>query len=434
MGYNEDRRNKLGIAIIITLLFILIHTGNNNVSSNDYYRQNSIHIPTLRAKLEKPNHHRRRAYNGLIKIRNNDVSLAAPYLDKINKNWHVGGSTTIRNNGNIQLTRTGEINKSGSILSNGVGDKKINNFETVYDFKIDQSKGDGIAFVMTSENGFIWKDLTSSYAMRQYMINTNGILAHDTTMMGFPKNLPGLAIVLQTSSFLPAPECDIFLNLNPEEHSYDFESFGIKSSAIKLNQYSIRLNERILNGERLRLRVIYLESINFLKIDISYTQGMNWEELYINQNLEWELPKNRRSGERYIGISSLSKHNSQTVSLFNILTNEFHWANSRDETMEIANDDFKKDALSFIQNEYGVVLNQNSKNNQSHKEIGKQKQKLFLLNIGTIFKLIVIFIILIIAYVFSIYIRVIRKHIRKLRKKRSKRNKQKYNNDMLLPI
>lgn len=432
MNYNEDRRNKLGIAIIITLLFILIHTGNNNVNSNDYYRQNSIHIPTLRAKLEQPNHYRRQTYNGLIKIRNTDASLFAPYLDQVNKNWHVGGSTLIRNNGNIQLTRIGEINKSGSLLSNGVGDKKINNFETVYDFKIEHSKGDGMAFVMTSENGFIWRDLTSSYAMRQYMTNTNGILAHDTTMMGFPKNLPGLAIVLQTSSYLEAPECDIFLNLNPEEHFYDFESFGKTSSAIKLNKYSIRLNGRILDGERIRLRVIYLESINFLKIDISYTQGKNWEELYINQNLEWELPKNKRSGERYIGVSSLSKHHSQSVTLYSVLTNEFHWANSRDETMEISNEDFKKDALKFIQSEYGVVLGK-ERNTQPYKQV-TAKDRLSYFNIYAILKIVGIFIIMIIAYIFSIYIRVIRKHIRKLRKKRSTRNKRKYNNDMLLPI
>ncbi|CAB4254596.1 similar to Saccharomyces cerevisiae YKR044W UIP5 Protein of unknown function that interacts with Ulp1p, a Ubl (ubiquitin-like protein)-specific protease for Smt3p protein conjugates [Maudiozyma barnettii] len=426
MEYNDERRNKFGIAVIISLLFFIFHTHNN---TNEY---NGIHIPTLRQNLGKPNF--ARSYNSLIRVRNTDVTLSAPYLDKINKNWHVGGSTMIRNNGFIQLTRSGETNRAGSLLSNGVGDNKINNYETVYDFKLQDSHGDGMAFVMTSENGFIWRDLTSSYALRQYMTNTNGILPNDITMMGFPKNLPGLAIILQTNTVTGIPECDIYLNLDPSQHSYDFESFGRDSSSIKLNQYSIRLNENILNGQRTRLRIIYLESIRFLKIDISYTQGRNWEELYINQDLPWDLPKNRRSGERYIGVSSLAKHNSQSVSLFSIWTNEFHWSNNRDETMEIANDEFKKDALNFIQREYGVVVTTNTKNIQ--KQVPTKQQSPWFQSFGWIWlKIIAIIIILMIIYLMSIYLRVITKHVHKLKKKRLRRLRKKNNkDDMLLPI
>ncbi|SMN19311.1 similar to Saccharomyces cerevisiae YKR044W UIP5 Protein of unknown function that interacts with Ulp1p, a Ubl (ubiquitin-like protein)-specific protease for Smt3p protein conjugates [Maudiozyma saulgeensis] len=429
MEYNDERRNKIGIAVIISLLFFIFHTHNN---TNEY--TNGIYIPTLRQKLDQPTFsHIRRAYNGLIKVRNNDVSLFAPYLDKINNNWHVGGSTMIRNNGFIQLTRSGETNRAGSLLSNGVGDNKINNFETVYDFKLQDSHGDGMAFVMTSENGFIWKDLTSSYALRQYLINTNGILPNDITMMGFPKNLPGLAIILRTNTMSQIPECDIFLNLDPSQHSYDFESSGRDSSSIKLNQYSIHLNKNLLNGQRTRLRVIYLESISFLKIDISYTQGQTWEELYINLNLSWELPKNQRSGERYIGISSLAKHNSQSVSLFSIWTNEFHWSNNRDETMEITNDEFKKDALNFIQSEYGVVIKSGSSGDTTNQP---KTQTSWIRSFGWIWlKIIGIIIILVIIYLMSIYLRVIKKHIHKLKKKRLRRmHKKNYKDNMLLPI
>ena len=148
--------------------------------------------------------------------------------------------------------------------------------------------------------------------------------------MGFPKNLPGLAVVLDTSGSRDDsgyPLMDIYLNVNPEENAYDFESHGKYSTSFKLNDYPIRITRGILSGnQRTRLRLVYLESINFLKVDMSFShEGGDWEQMYINQNLPWSLPKNSKTGERYLGVSSLSLNKAQTMELFNIKTNEFHW-------------------------------------------------------------------------------------------------------------
>ena len=439
MGQEERRKNAI-VSIVIALLFIVCHDWRNQGKRNTSALPD---IRTLRQRMGTPRVHDRPVYNGLIKVRNDDVSLSAPYLDKVNKHWHIGGSPVIRNNAFIRLTGTGDAGRAGSILSNGVGDNEINNFETLYDFKLSDCTGDGLVFVVASENGFIWKDLTSSYASRQYSINTNGVLPNDIGLMGFPKNLPGLAVVLDTSGSRDDsgyPLMDIYLNVNPEENAYDFESHGKYSTSFKLNDYPIRITRGILSGnQRTRLRLVYLESINFLKVDMSFShEGGDWEQMYINQNLPWSLPKNSKTGERYLGVSSLSLNKAQTMELFNIKTNEFHWYNHRDESMEVSNPQFKEDAARFIEKEYGIVYRRHTTTPNHVAAISTKHKPSVLHRVYFWLGMVVLCITLVVlAYCISLYVRVIKKHIKRLRKKvMRKRGKRgaKHGGDSLLPI
>lgn len=413
----KEIRNKILVSAVITFLFLICHQSNNEIQNSNIPR-----LRDFRSDYTSQVFHRREGSN-LIKIFNPDVSLSAPYLDKINKHWFVGGSTTMRNHGLIKLTNAGSTNTFGVLLSNGIGDNIISNFETTYDFKLSNCRGNGVAFVISSENGFVWKDLLSSFARKQYIINSNGVIPNDFSMMGFPKNLPGLAVILNTSE--EVPYFDIVLNQDPNKHSYAFESNVEQSTSIKINHNKIRMSNKFKQGQRIKLRIIYMESIKLLKIDILYNLDDQWEQLYIKHDLEWILPKNEKRGERYIGIGSLSKDKSQTAEIHSIRTNEFHWRNSRDEKLENGSDTFKNDIFRFIEEEYGIAQQSmvtpisriDTQNKTSHGHFW--------------IALLIIFIILIIIYTISIYVRVIKKHILKLRKKQRKRRRKE---STLLPI
>ena len=70
------------------------------------------------------------------KVFNPDASLSVPFLDKINKYWHIGGTAEVRNMKSIMLTSAGQSGKHGVVLSNGIGDNTITDFEIVVDFRI----------------------------------------------------------------------------------------------------------------------------------------------------------------------------------------------------------------------------------------------------------------------------------------------------------
>ena len=432
----EDRRRNVVVSVMVALLFVVCHDWRHLGNSTSSGIRTDL--GTLRQRMGTPPVRERPVYSGLIKVRNEDVSLSAPYLDKVNKHWHLGGSPVIRNNAFIRLTGTGDAGRGGSLLSNGVGDNEINNFETVYDFRLSDATGDGVVFVVAAENGFIWRDLTSSYAARQYYMNTGGVLPSDIGLMGFPRNLPGLAVVLDTSgsgSDAGHPSMDIFLNVDPETHAYDLDSHGKHSTSLKLNDYPIRITRAVLSGaQRTRLRLVYLESINFLKVDMSFShEGDVWEQMYVNRNLPWVLPKNAKTGERYLGVSSLALRNSQNMELFNIKTNEFHWANHRDEAMEVDNPQFKVDAAQFIEREYGIVYGRETTATppQTNKVHHRSTWRTVSFYIGAALALVVL---LVVAYCISLYLRVIKKHIKRLRKKAAKRRRSRNHGDSLLPM
>ncbi|AGO12791.1 AaceriADR324Wp [[Ashbya] aceris (nom. inval.)] len=262
---------------------------------------------------------------------NGDASLMAPFLDKINKYWHVSGTAQIKNWEHIELSLRGQKDRWGVLLSNGIGDNTIDDFETIVDFSIDTQAynaavGDGMAIVITSQQDYMREDLHSSYARKQYMLN-NALELDNHDLMGFPRNLPGLAIVLDTykndpETKLIPPFISMYLNQNPSKEYYDAASDGRRSTSLQLMQ----LPAHISNG-RSKIRIIYLESVGFLKVDIDYSGKGQWIQLF-KQATGVQLPKNPATGERYIGIGSRTGTYSQTVILHNVETYEYHWASS----------------------------------------------------------------------------------------------------------
>ncbi|CAL9731691.1 hypothetical protein MOUN0_M03202 [Monosporozyma unispora] len=473
----NDQLQKLIVAVIITSLFLIFHQFTSS-SSEESEESNEYYYETKPQAMQESFFSRSRSK--IIKIPNSDASLSIPYLDKINKYWHIGGSTQVRNSESVKLTSKNVPHTHGSIISNGIGDNTMNDFEVVFDFKLTYDDpatiGDGVAFVITSENGFLLKDLTSSFAMRQYMLNSGGIMANDISMMGFPQNLPGLALVIDTFANDPLnqddiPFLDIFVNFNPQKHSYHIESDGHRSSNRKLNDDHIRLKKNILQNDRIKLRIIYMESISFLKIDIQYeTEGNYWIELYQNNDDDSQgikhflLPKNHQTGQRFIGMSALNGDLTENVELFNIKTSEFHW-NNGDESMEDTFD-YYKECENFLLQEFNqrITMEKDSytrwkmlKSQPNYKDqleeklnneedakqkieppqgirqrisIPKSKDPIWWKILKLLGKWIIIFTIIIALYLLSIYLRVSKKHWKKLQSKRSKRSSQDY----LLPI
>ncbi|QLL33799.1 hypothetical protein HG536_0F01240 [Torulaspora globosa] len=310
---------KLVVAITIAAVFAVFRISSEHFVDSD----SGSRLIIRRSQIQR--------------VPNQDASLSIPFLDKVSNFWYVGGGTEIRNNEFIRLTRAGSSGHHGLILSNGLGDNTIDNFETVVKFRISPKAGnmrsrlmgDGMAIVITPEKDFLLQDLASSYARRQYEINSGGIVAGDTQMMGLPKNLPGLALIIDTykndgKAGTPIPFLDIILNTSPSTQAYDADSDGAKTTAIKINQNKIRLKKSIMTGETVQLRLIYIESENFLKIDIQYTrEGNYWIEL-VHTHLPTVLPRNIESNQRYIGISASTGELSQTVDILGIETNEYH--------------------------------------------------------------------------------------------------------------
>lgn len=137
--------------VIVTGILILFAFGQacwKSAGSSLEQQENVLHLrPSLVRRIE-----------------NRDASLHVPFLDKIAKHWYVGGSPEIRNSEYIRLTKAGSPDSHGSIVSNGLGDNTINDFEIIVKFRImprNQHRktsngnsplmGDGMAIVISSE-------------------------------------------------------------------------------------------------------------------------------------------------------------------------------------------------------------------------------------------------------------------------------------------
>ncbi|SCU99813.1 LAME_0G05688g1_1 [Lachancea meyersii CBS 8951] len=292
---------------------------------------------------------------------NPDASLSRPFLDKINSFWLVKGKTQIRNMGTIQLTSRGQPGQYGAVISNGAGDNVLDDFETIVSFKIYNNQGsamrgkrlmgDGMVVMLTPEKQFVSLDLLSSYARRQYEHNSGGILYNDHELMGLPRNLPGLAVVVDTfrndqKTKINAPFASVLLIVDPQRHHYDAATDGRESTGFMLAG-PLKLKNSLLSGKDAKLRIISLESIGFLKIDIAYSENDEWIELY-QKDTNLFLPKNQKTGERYIAIGALTGELSETVEIQNVQTSEFHWDGHDYEQF-----DFAEEMRFFLAHEYG---------------------------------------------------------------------------------
>lgn len=394
----------------------------------------------------------------LSKVRrvfNPDSSLSVPFLDKISRFWHIGGTAEVRNMRSITLTTAGQSGKHGLVLSNGIGDNIITDFEIIVDFKIygrgrdpyigrdpKARIGDGMAVVITPENGFLMQDLVSSFSQRQYEINSGGVNSRNSEMMGLPNNLPGLAVILDTyinsyKTDVGAPFLDVIINRDPAKNSYSVSSDNADSTSEKLNNEHIKLKRSSVTGDKSRLRIIYSETIGFLKVDIQYEEeGAYWIELFQKKGVL--LPKNSENGQRYVGISAMTGDASETVEIFKVETNEFHWdkqpdnedvtsddnnptENTYDYAIELQNflsnelgqrialekDDFTRWKMKISQPNFQVDLPEDDiKNNRGKTHESNSKMK---------YIVAVLFFVLI--YFCSVYIRVTTKHLRRRRRK-----------------
>lgn len=416
----RDASFRWAISVTICLLFICFHAGAN------YFFHETADV------FQQISH--------ISKIPNTDASLSIPYLNSINKFWHVGGSTEIRNSDFIRLTKYGKTNDHGIIISNGIGDNTMDNLEIIVKFKISsvtegsistrkRLMGDGMAIVLTPEKEFATQDLRSSYAKKQYEYNSGGILPGNTNMMGFPSNLPGMALIIDTYQNVPnsrkiVPFMDAILNVSPKFDSYDAETDGSRSSTTKLTERHMRLKESVCKGGLTKLRIIYLESINFLKVDIQYDkEGSYWIELFQKQG-DVVIPKNTKNGQRYIGIGALTGDYSETVDILDVQTNEFHWKD-HDESDETSHN-FAKEMETYFINEYKERLSLETDDFQRFKMLKSQPNYLNDKTLDTslqktkrisFFSITIAFCTLfIIIYLASVYIRVTVKHVDRLRR------------------
>ncbi|CCK69249.1 Uip5p KNAG_0C01360 [Huiozyma naganishii CBS 8797] len=422
------RWRRVFVAVGIGLLFVLCHqrAGGERGHRVVAGRADPASVVAFDATVGGPARRSR-----IVRVPNGDASLAVPLLDKMNRFWHAAGTAEIRNFDSVRLTSAKKPNTYGTLLSNGIGDNEINDFEVEFEFRIDQRagdthvglSGDGVSFVVTSENKFMLRDLTSSFAMRQYVINSGGIMAGDHGLMGFPRNLPCLAVVVDTYANVQGstvPFADVYVNRVPERHWYDLESDGARSTGEKLNDHKIPLPPRIAHGQRAALRIIYMESISFLKIDLRVPEtGDYWVELF-QAYLTGVIPKNADTGQRFIGMGSLTGELSETVELFSIKTNEFHWE-TLDETME-SSVDYYREAHLFLQKEFGqrvalesdeftrwkMIKSQPHYNLQQEQLQQQQTHRLWLW-VPLSACMLTVF------YLISVYIRVSQKHLQRLR-------------------
>lgn len=288
---------------------------------------------------------------------NADASLSIPLLDKINNFWLVDGATQIRNFGNIRLTSRGQLGQYGVVVSNGAGDNVLDDFETVVSFKIhntgvsSQFMGDGMVVAISPEKDYIQQNMMSSYGRSQYEHNSGGIIGNDRGLMGLPRNLPGLVVVIDTykndpKTRLKPPFMSVLLNMDPRKHHYSAATDGTESTGHNLCPL-IKLKRSLMSGKDTKLRIIYLESIGFLKVDIKYPDSNEWIELY-QQDSNLYLPKNRVTGQRYIAIGALTGQATQTVEIQGVETSEFHWDEHEEEGF-----DYAKEMQYFLAQEYG---------------------------------------------------------------------------------
>ncbi|CCE61993.1 hypothetical protein TPHA_0B03210 [Tetrapisispora phaffii CBS 4417] len=405
--------------------------------------------------------------SSIVRVNNPDASLSIPFLDKINNYWHIAGNTEIRNANYIRLSNNDIPNSYGSIMSNSIGDNKINDFETILSFRLkstnnvnskkhnykskraENNYNEGLVFMISPENGFIKANLHSSYSKKQYELNTNGIISNNHELMGFPSNLPGLALVIDMHSDqasdekYAAPFFDAFVLTNPSHHKYDLEHDGDSDNIVWLNkntQKHIKLKNSIMDGTLVELRLIYLESISFLKVDIRYpNEGKFWIELF-QTNHPIYLPKNPKTQERYIGVSALTKNKpSSNIEILNIETNEFHYRDdlNKQESDEETSFDFAKEIQLFLSQEFGErieiekddfiklqmrksqpYLNAHDKENKMkntyHNSNNTNESGMIKASIILILKIAFFTIMIIALYFISVYARVILKHRKKI--------------------
>ncbi|SCV01921.1 LAMI_0G14598g1_1 [Lachancea mirantina] len=349
---------KKAQAIFIVLTFIVLQVVYKNWLVDDDI--SLIDEPGLslmrRSKVEKQ-------YNA-------DASLFRPFLDRINDYWITKGETEIKNHGSIKLSSRGRVGQYGILMSNGKGDNTLDDFEMVIKFAIYNNvgerssssslsapplMGDGMAVVITPENGFAKQKMMSSYAKKQYEHSSGGVLENNHDLMGFPKNLAGLAIVLDTyrndkRTRIKAPLLHMQLNLDPQKHSYSLETDGRMSTGHSLCG-PLKLKKSVMLGYETSLRVIYLETIGFLKVDIDYGGKGNWVELF-QRDSGFFLPKNKKTGQRFIGIGALNGQLTQTVEVKGIETHEFHLKANQEGQQTEENFDYAKELQLLLATEF----------------------------------------------------------------------------------
>lgn len=428
----RDGSFKLALAIFIAVLFALFQVGSYYFAhrSPSAPFSDPLHPESLFRKSQ------------IIKTSNKDASLSIPFLDKISKYWYVGGETEVRNAAFIRLTKAGTSNQHGIILSNGIGDNVIDNFEIIVKFRLSTQEknsekkksyplmGDGMAIAITSEKDFLRKDLHSSYARKLYEINSGGVLVDNKDMMGLPRNLPGVAVIIDTyknhkGTKTAIPFLDAILNTSPKTQWYDLASDGRETTALKLNQNHIRLKQSIVEGDVTQLRIIYLESINFLKIDIQYSkEGNYWIELFQTHDIP-PLPVNKETGQRYIGISALTGEITETVDVLGAETNEFHWE-GKDESVE-ESFDFAKEMQLFLAQEYNQKIALEKDEFQKWKMLKSQpnyhtneQKPAEIIKFSFMKTSVIFFSIITIIYLVSVYVRVSMKHFIRTKRKRAK--------------
>ncbi|EDO18120.1 hypothetical protein Kpol_1031p24 [Vanderwaltozyma polyspora DSM 70294] len=417
---------KAGLATFIVALFILFQIVAQRWSNK-----------RLENELNSSNYFGFTDRNSDIsKVFNLDASLSVPFLDKINKFWHVRGETQIRNSEFIRLTKAGSHNTHGVVLSNGIGDNTINDFEILVKFRLSRREasdinnkknsksndmGEGMVFVVTPENDFITKDFTSDAAKEEYMRTSGGVIGHDMTLMGFPRNLPGLALVIDTyqnskrpTSGAKIPFMDAMLNVDPAKDFYDRDSDGdaSTSTSLKLNDHHIQLNDSIMDGDITTMRIIYLESISFLKVDIKYkSEGDYWIELF-HATEDVFIPKNAKTGQRFIGIGAVNGIATENVDILDVQTNEFHW-DDHDESSEESYD-YVKEVQKYLSQEYGQMISMEMDEYKRWKMIKAQPNYQTTRAVvsggfsfvSLILRTIVFFILLGIAYLASMFIKI----------------------------
>lgn len=400
----------------------------------------------------EPENHRSNDRVRVKKVFNPDASLSVPFLDKINKYWHIGGTAEVRNMKSIMLTSAGQSGKHGVVLSNGIGDNTITDFEIVVDFRIygreqRQSShiGDGMAIVITPENGFLVRDLVSSFSRKQYEINSGGVHAKNVDLMGLPNNLPGLALVFDTyknnyRTDVEIPYLDLILNTDPQKDMYSVNTDNLESTSKKLTPKHIKLHPSTIKGDITKLRIIYSETIGFLKVDIQYQkEGDYWIELY-QSNEKIYLPKNKSSGQRFIGISALTGDATENVEILAVSTNEYHWNSYEREIQDSTTNDnlprsyeYAQALKNYLLNEFGhrIALEKddytrwkmkmaqpnyendlNDRVENQHVNNNKHQSK-------SSSRYIILLLFLVLIYISSVYIRVTKKHLRRLKRRRA---------------
>ncbi|CCH59490.1 hypothetical protein TBLA_0B06680 [Henningerozyma blattae CBS 6284] len=403
----------------------------------------------------------------VVNFFNSDASLSQPFLDRVNEFWHIGGTTQIRNSEFIRLVKSGVRNSNGVVISNGIGDNIIDDFEITVKLRISEDKLtkdymssdstpsannrnddtsihkglSGFAVMISPENNFIKQNLVSSYAKQQYMINSNGILGQNTYLMGVPRNLPGLALVYLNDMANKNEKIDVILNANPSFHwktPGEIPSIYLTSSKFNFEQFwngqeneNYGDNKKTTNkkvSKNITLRIVYFESVGFLRIDIQNPNNpREWVEI-VKQNGNIYLPKNSENDQRYISISGLNTDATQNIDIINVRTEEFHWI-YENNIMHPRDKNYINEIKKFLIEKYdftpapGTVnmhtQNNNQRDSSSQENVNRngpdprshpKERNWFVSLIFNILKYIFFLSLLVALYFTSLYLRVSMKH------------------------